>query len=108
MSRPYPALATPNALASAADYLALCKPRVVLMILVVTAVGFVMGAARLAPIEFLRLLHTLVGTALAAGGTLALNQYLERDLDAPMAGRGRVLSPAGACVPPRRCCSAPL
>jgi protoheme IX farnesyltransferase len=32
-------------------------------------------------IDFVRLLHTLASTALAAGGTLALNEYLERDLD---------------------------
>jgi protoheme IX farnesyltransferase len=30
------------------------------------------------------MLHTLLGTALAAAGTLALNQYMERDLDARM------------------------
>ena len=30
------------------------------------------------------LLHTLLGTALAAAGTLALNQYMERDLDGRM------------------------
>jgi protoheme IX farnesyltransferase len=34
--------------------------------------------------DALRLLYTLLGTALAAGGTLALNQYFERDLDAKM------------------------
>ena len=82
MSRSYQALATPHALAAPADYLALCKPRVVLMILVVTAVGFVMGG--LGGGMGVGLLHTLVGTALVAGGTLALNQYLERDLDAQM------------------------
>jgi len=32
----------------------------------------------------LLLCHTLIGVALASGGTLALNQYLERDLDAQM------------------------
>jgi heme o synthase len=35
--------------------------------------------------DYLRLVHALVGTALAAGGTLALNQYLERDVDGRMA-----------------------
>jgi heme O synthase-like polyprenyltransferase len=30
------------------------------------------------------LLQTLIGTALAAGGTLALNQYMERIADAVM------------------------
>ena len=64
------------------DYLALTKPRVVAMVLVTTAVGFHLGSAG-SPL-FLRLLYTLAGTALAAGGTLALNQYMERDVDAQM------------------------
>jgi protoheme IX farnesyltransferase len=64
------------------DYLALTKPRVVAMVLVTTAVGFHLGAAG-SRISML-LLYTLAGTALAAGGTLALNQYMERDLDGRM------------------------
>jgi protoheme IX farnesyltransferase len=64
------------------DYLALTKPRVVAMVLVTTAVGFHLGSAG-SPLV-LRLLYTLAGTALAAGGTLALNQYMERDVDAQM------------------------
>jgi heme o synthase len=64
------------------DYLILAKPRVVLMVLVTTTVGFYLGAwDSPAPLP---LLHTLFGTALAAGGTLALNQYIERDRDAYM------------------------
>jgi len=65
------------------DYLELGKPRVVLMVLVTTVVGYYLGSTgtpELAP-----LLETLVGTALAAAGTLALNQLMERDLDARMA-----------------------
>ncbi len=64
------------------DYLALTKPRVVAMVLVTTAVGFHLGSVG-SPL-FLRLLYTLAGTALAAAGTLALNQYMERDVDAQM------------------------
>jgi protoheme IX farnesyltransferase len=52
------------------------------MVLVTTAVGFHLGSAGSALV--LPLLYTLAGTALAAGGTLALNQYMERDLDARM------------------------
>ncbi len=65
-----------------ADLLALAKPRVVLMILVTTAVGYYAGLTG-AP-DYARLLHVLVGTLLAAGGALALNQYWERDVDARM------------------------
>jgi len=66
----------------AADFLALAKPRVVLMVGLTTLVGYYLGAS--AELDYLRLLHLLVGTALAAGGTLALNQFLERDVDAQM------------------------
>ncbi len=65
-----------------ADLLELTKPRVVAMVLVTTLVGFYLGSAG-TPLLGL-MLHTLAGTAIAAGGTLALNQYLERDLDARM------------------------
>lgn len=65
-----------------ADFVALTKPRVVLMVLITTAIGFYLGAQ--GGVDFLRLLPTLVGTGLAAAGTMALNQYFERDLDARM------------------------
>ena len=64
------------------DFIALTKPRVVLMVVLTTLVGYYLGAT--ADLDYLRLLHVLVGTALAAGGTLALNQFLERGVDAQM------------------------
>jgi heme o synthase len=64
------------------DLIVLTKPRVVLMILVTTLVGYYVGLTG-AP-DWARLLHLALGTALAAGGTLALNQYWERDVDARM------------------------
>jgi len=67
----------------AGDFFELTKPRIVLMVLVTAFVGFYVGSDR--TINYVGLLHLLVGTALAAGGTLALNQYLERDTDAMMA-----------------------
>jgi protoheme IX farnesyltransferase len=63
-------------------YLELTKPSIVVMILVTTIVGFYMASP--APVDLVLLAHTLASTALAAGGTLTLNQYLERDLDAMM------------------------
>ena len=66
----------------ALDFLTLTKPRVVAMILMTTVVGYHLGSA--GPADYLRLLHTLMGTALAAAGTLALNQFLEREVDARM------------------------
>ncbi len=65
-----------------ADYVALTKPRVVLMVLVTTLVGYYLGS-RGTPAPW-PLLRTLLGTALAAAGTLALNQWMERDVDALM------------------------
>ncbi len=66
----------------AADLIALTKPRVVLMVLVTTVVGYYVGLTG-AP-DYVKLVHLLIGTMLAAGGTLALNQYWERDVDAMM------------------------
>jgi protoheme IX farnesyltransferase len=65
-----------------ADFVALTKPRMVLMVLITTLVGFYLGSWS-GP-QAGRLLATLVGTALAAGGTLALNQFLEWEVDARM------------------------
>src|SRR5216110_2234821 len=64
------------------DLVTLTKPRVVLMIVVTTLVGYYVGLTG-AP-DWTRLLHLAIGTMLAAGGTLALNQYWERDVDARM------------------------
>ena len=64
------------------DLVVLTKPRVVLMVLVTTLVGYYVALP--GPADWGRVLHLVVGTVLAAGGTLALNQYRERDLDALM------------------------
>jgi protoheme IX farnesyltransferase len=66
----------------AADFFELAKPRVVLMVLITAFVGFYVGSAALP--DYLRLINMLLGTALAAGGTLALNQFMERQSDALM------------------------
>ena len=71
-----------SALRRFADFLELTKPRIVLMVLVTAFVGFYVGSEKIP--DYLRLLQMLLGTALAAGGTLALNQFLERDTDAMM------------------------
>ncbi len=64
------------------DYFELTKPRVVLMVLVTTLAGFYLGGRT--GFDVTLALNLLAGTALAAGGTLALNQYVERDTDAMM------------------------
>src|SRR3972149_5704703 len=75
------------------DFLALTKPRVVLMVLTTTPGGFYLGSP--SPPDWLRLLPPLRGTALAAGGTIALNQFLERDVDARMERTRRRPLPEG-------------
>lgn len=66
----------------AADFALLTKPRVVLMVLVTTLVGFHLGSV--GTTDAWRLLHALIGTGLAAAGSLSLNQFLERDVDGRM------------------------
>lgn len=79
------------------DFLALTKPRVVLMVLATTSVGFYLASDG-SP-DWLRLLLTLLGTALAAGGTIALNQFLEREVDARMERTRRRPLPQGRLRP---------
>jgi protoheme IX farnesyltransferase len=78
-------------------FIELTKPRVVGMVLVTTLVGFYLGSSAMP--DWWLLAATLVGTGLSAGGTLALNQYIERDQDAQMhRTRGRPL-PSGRLQP---------
>ena len=79
------------------DFVELGKPRVVTMVLVTTCVGFYLGSQGMP--DYLRLLPTLIGTALAAAGTLALNQYMERDVDAQMRRTRRRPLPDGRLQP---------
>lgn len=65
-----------------AAYFELTKPRVVAMVLLTTLVGFYLGSGD--HVDSWLALSTLCATSLAAGGTLALNQYLERHTDARM------------------------
>ncbi len=65
----------------------LSKPRLTGMALVMTALGFVLGLEKLGePFSdaWLRGLGTLVGTALLGMASAALNQVIEKDLDAKM------------------------
>lgn len=79
------------------DYFALTKPRVTLMVVLTALFGFYLGAQ--GEMDFILLFHTLLGTALVAGGTSALNQYFERDLDAKMLRTRHRPLPAGRLTP---------
>jgi len=65
-----------------ADYLELTKPRVTFMVLVSVLAGFYLGARD--SINWILLLNAMLGTWLVAGGTNALNQLIERDIDSLM------------------------
>ena len=64
------------------DFLALSKPLIVGLLLITTYGGLVIGG-RAWP-SFSLTFWTLVGGALAAGGSSALNQYIDRELDKNM------------------------
>jgi heme o synthase len=81
----------------AADLVSLTKPRVVSMVVVTTVVGYYVGLA--GPPDYGRLVALLVGTMLAAGGTLGLNQYWERDVDALMERTRMRALPDGRLAP---------
>jgi protoheme IX farnesyltransferase len=76
-----------------ADFLELTKPRITVLVVATTLVGFYVGTHAAIPI--LLLIHTLVGTALVASGASAFNMYLERHLDALMVRTERRPLPAG-------------
>jgi len=79
------------------DYLELAKPRLNLLVVVTTAVGFYMGAG--ANVVWMQMLHAIIGTALTAAGASVLNQLLERHHDGLMARTRNRPLPAGRVQP---------
>src|SRR5437660_10272106 len=63
-------------------YSDLFKARLTFLVLLTTLVGFYVGFR--GSVDYLLMLHTLLGTALVASGASALNQLLEREYDAKM------------------------
>lgn len=66
----------------ASDLAELVKARLTLLVLLTTAVGFYLGSEW--PIDYRALFHVVFGTAAAAAGAAALNQWWERRADALM------------------------
>ncbi len=84
---------------TAAAYLSLAKPRIIVLLLVTTVPAMIMAESGM-PSLWLVLL-TLVGGSLAAGGANSINCYLDRDIDSMMSRtRDRPL-PAGTVTPER-------
>jgi protoheme IX farnesyltransferase len=82
--------------AAAADFVALGKPRITLLVLITTATGLWLAPGPLAPV---RAVLTLIGVALVVAGANALNMYLERDVDALMTRTRNRPLPAGRMAP---------
>src|SRR6266567_1385803 len=79
------------------DFAELFKARLTLLVLLTTAAGFYLGAE--SPINYAALFHVVFGTAAAAAGAAALNQWWECKLDAVMRRTRTRPVPAGRMRP---------
>jgi protoheme IX farnesyltransferase len=79
------------------DFLTLSKPWIVGLLLVTTFGGLVAGGRELPPLGLT--IWTLLGGALAAAGSSALNQYIDRELDKNMQRTAKRPLPAGRLTP---------
>lgn len=79
------------------DYVALTKPRIIVLLLVTAFASMLVAApGKVSPWV---ILFTLVGGALSAGSANAINQLLERDIDALMTRTRRRPIPSGRVSP---------
>ena len=80
------------------DYVALTKPRIVVLLLVTAFASMLIAApGRASP---WLILFTLAGGAMSAGSANAINQLLERDIDALMSRTRQRPIPSGRVSPP--------
>lgn len=75
------------------DLFSLTKPRITLMVLISAGAGFLLGSA--GDVDRWALIVASLGIGLVAGGASALNQVLERDIDARMIRTCRRPLPTG-------------
>lgn len=80
-----------------ADLKELTRARLNLMVVLTSAIGFVLAVQ--GPFPVWLFLHAVVGTALVAAGSSALNQVLERDTDALMKRTANRPIPSGRMSP---------
>ncbi len=78
-------------------FVELTKPGITRLVTLTTAAGFYLATS--GPVDFVRMLHTMLGVAIVASGASALNQYLERDADARMVRTRRRPLPSGRLTP---------
>ena len=91
-----PVLPTGRSL-SMADFAELVKAQLTFLVLITTAVGFYVGWR--GPMNYLALVNAVLGTASAAAGAAALNQWWEHKLDAQMHRTRSRPIPAGRMLP---------
>jgi protoheme IX farnesyltransferase len=80
-----------------ADLSELTKPRITLMVVLTAGIGLLLASG--GEVSLSLTVHTLLGTGLLAAGSSALNQVLERDLDALMQRTAQRPLPAGRMSP---------
>jgi protoheme IX farnesyltransferase len=78
-------------------YVVLTKPDVTFLVVITTVAGFYLASN--GPLDWLRLINTLCGTLFVAGGTAALNQYIERHMDSVMRRTANRPLPTGILQP---------
>jgi protoheme IX farnesyltransferase len=76
------AIALPAARSRATDFVALAKPRLNLLVVASALAGYVMAGGEI--LDAIRVVCTVAGTALVAGGASAFNQVIERVPDSLM------------------------
>lgn len=80
-------------------YIELMKPRIVILLVFTCVTSMVVALDAFPPPDILAL--TILGGVLSAGGASAINQYLDREIDARMARTARRPIPSGR-IPPRQ------
>jgi heme o synthase len=78
-------------------YYELTKPGIAGFVMMTAGVSYYVASAGTA--QLLPVVHTLLGTLMATAGALALNQYLEREVDALMVRTRRRPVPSGRLAP---------
>jgi len=78
-------------------YVVLTKPDVTFLVVITTVAGFYLGSS--GPLDWRALFYTLFATMFVAGGTAALNQYIERDMDSLMRRTAQRPLPIGVFRP---------
>jgi heme o synthase len=79
------------------DFILLSKPIIVLLLLVTTYAGMVVGGKGIPTLALT--FWTMLGGALAAGGSSALNQFIDREIDKAMQRTAKRPLPDGRLTP---------